>query len=317
MIGTIGPQDEYLQESHPGQWLSRQIAKAHDAGKPHAICVTVDPSLAAALLEHNPTSWNRKLSPPAVEKWSEAMKRGEWALNGETVIVADTGELNDGQHRLEACIKSGCSFQTLMVFGIARDTRATLDQGKRRQMTDELYMAGYTNVANRLGAATVVIGYLNKDVGILGHGKATSNQVLAFLDDHPDIMRGAHLAYRVQQAFKVSQATMVGLHYLFAMRNLDAADLFITSIVFSGNIKVVQDPRARLAFRLRDHSLRRSRLTRPEMVAITIKAWNHWTRGESCAPLTWRAMGMDEQIPNIDEWGELQDTLLAKALKKP
>lgn len=317
MIGTIGPQDEYLQESHPGQWLSRQIAKAHDAGKPHAICVTVDPSLAAALLEHNPTSWNRKLSPPAVEKWSEAMKRGEWALNGETVIVADTGELNDGQHRLEACIKSGCSFQTLMVFGIARDTRATLDQGKRRQMTDELYMAGYTNVSTRLGAATVAIGYLTKEVSILGHGRASVNQVLAFLADHPDLLDHATTANRIQSNFKVSQATMAGLHYLFAMRNKDAAELFMTSVAYSLNIKEVSDPRARLAQRLRDHGLGRHRMTRPEMVAITIKAWNHWTRGESCAPLTWRAMGMTEQLPSIDEWGELQDTLLAKALKKP
>lgn len=308
--------DEYLQESDPYAWVATQVEKAKTAGVPHALCVTIDPPLAAALLERNAISWNRKLSRRLTERYTDAMKRGEWALNGETVIVADSGKLNNGQHRLYASTQSGCSFRTLIVFGIAEGTRSTLDQGKRRSITDELYMAGYTTVANRASAATTVLGYLKKDLNILAHGGSTAAQVLGTLQDHPKLMDGYGIAARMTNAFKVSPGVMIGLYYLFAQRSPDAAEYFFNSLIYGAGTGGASDARSRLVAKLREHSMRRHRMARAELIAITIKAWNYWTRGESTGPLFWRAMGNPEPLPSIDEWGETQDILLQKALRK-
>ena len=316
VIGSIGPADEYSHETDPYEWVKRQVAKAEATGVPHAIFVTVDPNLAAALLERNAVAWNRKRSEDLTNRYMGAMKRGEWAENGESVIVALTGELNNGQHRLYACIKGAISFRTLMVFGVHRDTRSTLDTGKRRSMTDELYMAGYTTVTNRAGAATTLLGYLKKDVNILAHGGATVGQVLATLQDHPHLMDGYGIAHRVTRAFRVSTGVIIAMHYLLSQRNRDAADHFFNTMVWGTSIKHVSDGRARLAARYREHSMRRHRMARAELVALTIKGWNAWTRGEMIQPLSWRAMGAPEDLPTIDEWGETQDLLFARALKQ-
>lgn len=305
--------DEYHHDSDAEAWLQHQIDKAFAAGRPHAIFVTIDPPLAAALLDRNPVKWNRTLSMMLVQRYGDALARGEWMLNGETVIVADSGELNNGQHRLNACILTGISFRTLIVFGIARDTRSSLDQGKRRSVIDELTMAGYTNVGQRVSAAATVLGVTQRKLQILAHGGATTAQILAFCEDHSKLMKGNAVATRLQRVYRISAGNFTGVHYLLSRRSRDAADLFFEQLIFPRSTVAI-DPVNRLVTRLRDHATRRNRMERAESVCITLKAWNHWCRGEMCELLTWRAMGINEEIPIIDEWSDEKEALLRRAL---
>jgi hypothetical protein len=314
--GTSSPNDEYLHETDPRAWIDHHIAKAAAAGRPHAVCVRVDPALMAALLERNPEHWNRKLSTKLVSRWENVMRDDAWELNGETVIVAKTGELNNGQHRLTAGIRAGKPFETFIVFGIERATRGSLDQGKRRTLADHLTMSGYTNVTMRSSAAAVVIGVLTRHVNMLGHGHITPNQVLAAQQDHPHLMDASGTAHRVQMAFKVSAAVVIGLHYLFSRRSEAGADLFFQHALYGSGITAKDDPINRLQVFLRDHGMRHQRKSRAELVACTIKSWNHYWRGERCGPLFWRVVGRDEPLPMIDEWGEFQEAMLQKALRK-
>lgn len=309
-------EDEYSHETDPKAWIAHHILKAEKAGVPHAVRVTVDPALGAALLDLNPEHWNRKISKELVARWEGAIRNGVWELNGETIIVAKTGELNNGQHRLTAGLRAGKAFETFIVFGIERDTRSSLDQGKRRTLADHLTMHGYTNVNMRSSAAAVVVGVLQRNVNILAHGQITAHQVLAAQEDHPNLMAAQSMANRVQDAFKCSAPVFVGLHYLFARRSKDGADLFFQHLLYGTGLAAKDDPINRLQVFLREHGMRHRRHTRAELVAVTIKAWNHFWRGERCGPLFWRVAGKDEPLPTIDEWGEFQEAMLQKALKK-
>lgn len=316
MIAKIRPQDEYLHESDPRAWIDHHIAKAAAAGRPHAVCVTVDPPLMAALLERNPQHWNRKISDMLVGRWESVMRDEAWELNGETIIVAKTGELNNGQHRLTAGIRAGKPFETFIVFGIERATRGSLDQGKRRTLGDHLTMNGYTNVNMRAAAASVVVGVLMRSINMLTQGNITPNQALAAQQDHPKLMEGVNSALRVHAAFKVSASTFTGLHYLFSRRSTPGAELFLQYLLYGTGSTAKDDPINRLRAYLREHGTGHRRSTRTQIVACTIKAWNHFWRGERCGPLFWRVAGQDEPLPMIDEWGETQDAILQKALKK-
>lgn len=312
--------DDYLQNSDPQRWIAHHLAKARAAGRPHAVCVTIDPPLAEALLALNPEHWNRTLSRELTERWTNVMRRDEWALNGETVIIADTSKLNNGQHRLNACVFSGCSFETFVVFGVAESTRDTLDQGKRRSLRDTLEMHGYRSSANISSAAVTVLGYLKKDVGILGHSgtSLSPKQILTLMEDHPKLIESTQMGTRMNKAFRTSPAVFIALHYLATLRSPLAAQVFFESLIFQVGIARVSDPRARLVQRLRDHATKARTMKRTETVAVFVKAWNLWQRGEDVGPNTlfWRRAGGSEDLPTFNDWTPADEEALERRLKR-
>src|SRR3954467_12893306 len=66
--------------------------------------VDINPQLAAEMLKHNDS--NRHISKNLVSKLASDIRENRWRLNGEPIILANTGELNDGQHRLSAIIEA-------------------------------------------------------------------------------------------------------------------------------------------------------------------------------------------------------------------
>lgn len=81
---------------------------------------TVTPQQAAIWLSKNPN--NRKSSPSRVDRLTQDMLNGTFVLNGESIILDDTGALMDGQHRLMAIIASGTDQKMVVVRGIPRST---------------------------------------------------------------------------------------------------------------------------------------------------------------------------------------------------
>jgi hypothetical protein len=104
---------------------------------------SVTPDMAAALLANN--GHNRKLNSNRVNGLVAAMRSGEWQLNGETVIVSDTGKLMDGQHRLKAVIAFGRPVDLLIAYGANEDAFHTIDTGKGRSPGDILSMSDIRN----------------------------------------------------------------------------------------------------------------------------------------------------------------------------
>lgn len=115
---------------------------------------TVTPGLAEVILSSNQD--NRNVRSVKLAQMVSDMVGGKWALNGESIIISDTGELNDGQHRLMALIAAKKCLPLLFTFGAKRETRITLDQGANRSSGDYLHMTGVpyasAQAANRASA---------------------------------------------------------------------------------------------------------------------------------------------------------------------
>ena len=101
------------------------------------VVVTVTPQKAAVWLQKG--GKNRRISQLQVDRLAREMLEGRWSLNGQTIKFLQSGELLDGQHRLHAVIRSGCTIQTLAVFGI-HDPNAfqTIDTNQRARGADQI-----------------------------------------------------------------------------------------------------------------------------------------------------------------------------------
>jgi hypothetical protein len=114
------------------QWLDAEVAKAQRGPTSQLVEITVP--LARVMLQRN--QHNRSVSQHFVKAYSRDIASGSWSLNGEPIILAKDGSLNDGQHRAEAIVMAGRSITVMLVIGVERDTRTTLDQGRVRTVGD-------------------------------------------------------------------------------------------------------------------------------------------------------------------------------------
>ena len=85
--------------------------------QPNQLAVTAEiidltPEKAAAILRKN--NRNRPLRERYAKRLASAMTRGEWKFNGDTIVVANSGELLQGQHRCTAVVLSGVTIKTIL-----------------------------------------------------------------------------------------------------------------------------------------------------------------------------------------------------------
>lgn len=110
---------------------------------------------------------NRTPNNNLINKYSDAMKRGEWQLNGQPIILSSDGALIDGQHRLMAIVKSNTLQRMVVCRGISSDAHPTIDTGRNRTSGDVLSMYG---VSNAISISAIVKQKILIENGLLAVG---------------------------------------------------------------------------------------------------------------------------------------------------
>lgn len=165
---------------------------------------TITPKLAQELLSAN--TGNRSISRGLVSKYARDMKEGRWAYNGSAILVADTGKLLDGQHRLLACVSADKPFQSLIVRGLPESIMATVDAGRKRSASDMLGMGGVTNAAVLAAAIRTTVNYLNGDSFNTSVGTPS---IFDFYERFPEIGQVATLCLRASKVVQPGSLTSV------------------------------------------------------------------------------------------------------------
>jgi hypothetical protein len=150
------PKPRLVVKAPPAKsWLIEAINR----GRSEAFCdiAEIGADDARLLLGNNPE--NRALNVRLLSKLASDLVGGRWQFNGESIVVASSGELNDGQHRLEAVLQTGIPIRSVIAFGVPRESRATLDMGRVRSMADQLAVAGVASAALVSAIARVVMGW--------------------------------------------------------------------------------------------------------------------------------------------------------------
>lgn len=106
---------------------------------------TITPAYAQALLETS--TGNRKPNIRDLKCYEDLMQTGRWVNTGEPIIISEPtrerpfGRLLDGHTRLTACINTGCSFESDIVWGLPELVFAYIDVPGRK-IRDHGHMLG-------------------------------------------------------------------------------------------------------------------------------------------------------------------------------
>lgn len=94
----------------------------------------ITPALAHEMLQRNKS--NRPINWSKVEEYADAMKRGEWRLHGQGIILDVAGNILTGQKRLWAVIYSGCNVYMRVSRGNPPETAHLIDRGTPQTSRD-------------------------------------------------------------------------------------------------------------------------------------------------------------------------------------
>lgn len=262
-------------------WIADRVEKSKQGIFSEEVVLT--PLLAELLLDGNPA--NRSIREGRVFEFATDIANGDWELNGEAIIIADTGELNDGQHRCRAVIMAGKAIKTLITFGVRRASRLTVDVGSARTAGDFLGMDGHKNANVVAAACSMLWQYERFDyVHNAGTYRPTKVQIRHTFEQHPGIAASIDAIPRTGSVVGRSWALLAFCHYVMSRKNAAAADHFIMRLALGDGL-TRGDPiyHAREKLLMSD-----SRLRIGERVEIILRTWNASRQNRKvtkCAPV--------------------------------
>lgn len=98
----------------------------------------------------------RVLDRAKVDKYASEMASGNWELNGETIAFYEDGTLANGQHRIEAVVKSGVTIETLVAYGVKKKVKV-FDMGSKRTLQQMARAMGLSANNPRIATANFVL----------------------------------------------------------------------------------------------------------------------------------------------------------------
>jgi hypothetical protein len=268
-----------IQDTRELSWVAQRVAKGREA--PFSEIATITPAIARHLLENNPD--NRAISETQVALIASDIKSGRWQLNGETIIVAKDGSLNDGQNRLSAVVEANEPIQTVIMFGVSRSSRLTVDMGRQRTAGNFLAMSG-VKYANHVASAISLLMRFNRGA-FSGGGTRELSRVITKQDIRAEyekrsksVSRAADELVNDRFAKLAGLPAMMCAHMILWERNPVQAGVFFARLLDGAQLKK-GDSILWLRQRLMD--ARGAGLRTDHRLEIILLYWNAWRTGKT------------------------------------
>lgn len=260
--------------------------------------ILVTPEMATRFLQAN--QLNRPLAEGHAERIAKQIREGKWRFNGDTIKIADGGDILDGQHRLWAIIESDTAVETMVVTGIAREAFATIDTiRKPRSLGDTVALHGAVRYRNVIGSALAwLIRWQN---GCLETYKAPANRIEnsdieIALAENPGIVLAVERVHTIRSMANTS--VMAFLFYIVVNRNEALAERMMSTLADPAGVGVT-DPFFKLrSYFVSDHHKRKDPVV---TIAVAIKAINAAAHDKRLQVLNWRQQGRSpEAFPKLE-----------------
>lgn len=247
--------------------------------------------MAKTLLSRN--TGNRCLRPRRVAQIADAIARGEWRVNGDTIRFCRDGRLLDGQHRLTAVSEGKAAVEMVFVFGLEADAQDTMGIGAARSQGDQLGIHGVRYPRESAATATLIHRYT---VGTRSSNTQPSMaQTRAILEAYPveKICAEVSAISGADGLLPVSLLAMVGC----LTRQGHAKLMSFSECARTGvGLESRYDPVLLLRREMACSKEARQKLPREVKAAYVVKAWNAWQAGSERTYLRWRS---NESFPVI------------------
>lgn len=295
-----GTADEMLIEcgiAHDGRaharakrWLDEMIKEGKK--RRFGVEALLTPELAALLLAMNPD--NRVLTRSTVTAYARDIEQDRFPLNGEPLIISKEGYMNDGQHRSMAVIEAKKPIKTMIVFGVDRETRTTVDEGRSRTAGDYYSMEGGVDANNVAATASKVMQILNSGkLCTHPNDKPTKQEVLEFLRDNEDaILESVRQVVGKGVSKLGGKSLLAAAHCVMTNVDRDDADTYISKLINGDNLSA-RSPILAVREKLIDPS---KRLTQNEKLKAIFMGWNNYRNGRSVRNVT-HSLKKHEKLP--------------------
>lgn len=248
-------------------WLAHLVQQGKT--KPFAVIADVTPEMATDLLAHN--VGNR----PVVARYKkllQAFKEDKFVFNGESIIVSNDGLINDGQHRLMACVDSNKPFKTVLVFGVPREARLTNDTGTNKNRAT---LVGMYGVPNHNQFTAILAVYLTYEAGIYHHSaEITTEEILDAWEKHKRRLERASFITGSSVARSLNVTALTAGYLILHQLNPLGADQFFRRVVDGTGLEQ-GSPILMLRNRLmsdKTAGIRRNH----ERLELILRYWNAW-----------------------------------------
>jgi hypothetical protein len=275
------------------QWVEGRIRQS--GSNLMTLMETITPVRAAALLARNPS--NRTVSRLKVKKIARDMAAGRWRLNGETIIVATDGHLNDGQHRILAIIESGVTIDSNVAWGADRSSRMTVDAGSR-DADDYLTMHGHPNGSLMGAVARLDLAYSS---GVYWDHNVvlTTTEITEHAVSISDEIQSEIKFCRRASAKDIGLQSSIIFATMLIRRKVgnQRTDHFVNAFLDgAGDAWWVDSPAYALRKRFLGDKATRVRVCGCEKVELLLRAWNFHVRGQKKV----RAIPLQQSYPVIE-----------------
>ena len=257
----------------------------------------ITPADAQKLIEHN--QHNRPIRDRHVARIANEIKLGRWKFNGDTIKIADSGDVLDGQHRLWAIIMADKAVETILVNGIGRDAFATIDTIRQsRSGADVLALNNVQRYRTVMASGLSWLIRLRRNVMIdwkAPENKVENSDIETAVKENPDFAKAVERVMCLRGL--TNPSIFAFLYFVVANRNYDLAERMINVLENPEGV-ALSDPFYRLrGYLTSDHHKRKELLT---IIAIAIKAINIADKGQKIKSLSWRSQGKNaEPFPVI------------------
>ena len=177
----------------------------------------ISPETAQKILETSPYNRVSKTSRRTAETYAEAMKRGEWQLNGECIVFDENNTLMDGHHRMLAVTIANIPVTFAVCSGVKRDAFTTYNCGLRTNLSQILGMKDVKN--NVLIMGIIGINYNLSNTGRIRSNNGTTagesyrtvtSDYNLYLSDVNGYNEAAELANRLKSYGNVIKSSWIG-----------------------------------------------------------------------------------------------------------
>jgi hypothetical protein len=242
---------------------------------------------------------NRNMRNKRVSAYARDIANKNWALTGDAIRFNGDGTLIDGQHRLAGCVEAGKAFKSFVMRGLPSDAKFNIDTGAGRSFSDTLKYLGHKRVAQL--AATIRWNVQYERGALLARDQVTVNELLAYLDEHPDIVDAVNAVGGNNHQFGSLHTIMSTLIFRTKRKMPGEANAFYAQILSGEGLKK-ESPVFALRRFLEWNTLGTRKALPAVTQAIVIKAFNAWIEGREVKVLAFKPGGKNpEAFPVIRE----------------
>lgn len=245
--------------------------------------ILITPAKAKEYLEANID--NRRIKQPVVLKYANDIIANRWLEDtGESIKIAKSGRILDGQHRLHAIIKANKSIYFHVATNLDENVFKVIDTGSTRNATDVFKIEGIKN-ENKLPS---IISFFNlleagkKHKSLHVHEKSTNAMLLEqYYEDENFWQSVARNSFNWYLGFaKILTPAFIGGFYAhFYKLNNDKAHSFMLQL--TSGINVENETILLLRNKLMVDKMSIKKMPQTLKMALVIKTWNCFITGKT------------------------------------